>query len=103
MPCSIVEEEHVGVVFPSEIFQSSDDADGIEALALESGILAEEVVNLVESEGDDCLVVYWFVFLLVRECHFPPYNYIRLYKWIIYQLISVGTVNMRVIARFVSK
>lgn len=66
------EEEHVGVVFSPEVFEPAHDADGVEALAIEGGVLLELVGDLVEREGDDSLVADWFVVFFGRIRHLPP-------------------------------
>ena len=57
----VSEEEHVRVVFTSEIFEASDYGESVEALSVEGGIFFEVVVHLVESEWDYGFVADWFV------------------------------------------
>ena len=72
MSCSIAEEEHVGVVFPPEAFESANDGDGVKWLSVEDGVLGEVMVDLIESEGDDSFVVDGFVVFFAGICHLPP-------------------------------
>lgn len=58
---AIAELEHVGVVFPVAVFKSGYNGDGVELLVIESGVVFEFVVDLVDSEGNDGFVVDWFV------------------------------------------
>ena len=58
---SVIKEEHVSVVLSSEVFESSNDGDGIEALSFEGGIVSNLLVELMEGEWDDGSVVDGFV------------------------------------------
>lgn len=77
---AVAEFEHVGVVLAVDFLESGDDGDGVEFLSVESGVVLEVVVDLVDGEGDDGLVVDRLVFLFgwVHEelKSFPLFDYI---------------------------
>ena len=75
---AIAEFEHIGVVLSVDFFESGYDRDGVEFLVVESGIVFEIVIDLVDGEGNNGLVVDWLVFLFCRvhyefEC-FPLFD-----------------------------
>lgn len=79
MSGAVVEEEHVGVVFASEVFEPADDGQRVEGLPLVGGVLEQVVVDLVERQRDDRLVVDRLVLFLLRVGHLAPLSdYIRM-------------------------
>lgn len=60
---AVAKFEHVGVVLSVDFFESGYDGDGVEFLSVESGIVFKIVVDLMDSEGNDGLVVDGLVFL----------------------------------------
>ena len=76
--CAVVEEEHVGVVLSSEVFESSYDGDSVEALSFEDGVVGEFLVELVKCEWYDGSIIDGFIFFFGGILHFVGacFNYI---------------------------
>lgn len=53
----VVEEQHVGSGFPPKRLQSADDRDGMEMLVFVHAIILESFDDLMDSHGDDGLIV----------------------------------------------
>ena len=76
--CPIVEQEHVGVVFPPEILQSANDGNSVKALTLKLGVVGELPVELAECQRNYGPVVDGLVlFFSWKCCHLGAcFNYI---------------------------
>ena len=66
--CPVVEQEHVRIVFPPEVFQSANDGNSVKALPLELGVVGELPVELAERQRNYGPVVDGLVLFFTRKC-----------------------------------